>query len=162
MKGAKIDIKSGSLFPWQFQFLGAIVFVIGLALIFERTLLSILLLFASVFILSAYSGTEINKQENVYREYMSFFLIKSGKQVKFGGIDKIFINSSKITQRFHSAHTTQSSIFTSEEFNAYLKFDDGTKIHLVSKRNKKRLNKMLEKTSAFLHVPVVDNTVVAS
>jgi len=159
VSSVRIDIRSGPLFPWQFLFLGAIVLIIGIGLIVERTLLSVLLILASLFILSGYSGIEFNKTENVYREYVSFFLIKSGKWLKLGRMEKIFINSSVVSQRINSAHTARSSIFTSEEFNAYLKFEDGKKTHLVSKRKKKKLLKVLEKVSAFLLVPVVDNTV---
>lgn len=154
----KIDIKIGFLFPRHFLFLAGIVLIIGLGLITERTSLSIFLMITSVFVLSAYSGTEIDKAENTYREYNSFFLIKSGKKVKYSGIEKIYITSSKVTQQVYS-RSSQSAFFTNTKFNGYLKLDQGKKIYLLNKRKKENLVRSLKKISAFLNVPIEDNTV---
>ncbi len=156
MNTDKIDIKFSRLFPWHFLFLALVVFIIGVAIVAEKTILSICLMIASVFILTAYSGTEINTADKTYTEYNSFFLfIKSGKRMKYGGIEKLFINRSKVTQRMYS-RTNQSSIFSHNEYNGYVKFDDGIKIQLLNKRRKKDLVAAIRKISAFIHVEVED------
>lgn len=156
-----IDIKFGTLFPWPFQLLAGILLLIGLSIILEKPILSVLLILGSGFVLSGYAGTDVDKTKNLYREYNSFFLIKYGKKIKYTGIEKIFINRSKVKQQLYTAHTSHSSIFTNTEFNAYLKFENGTKIHLLTKRKKENLKRDLKKISAFLEIPVEDNTIEA-
>lgn len=154
----RIDVKFGLLFPWHFLFLAGVVLIISISLLADRTIPAICLMTVCVFMLSAYSGTEINKADRVYREYMAFFFIKKGKHVKYDSIERIFINRTTTSQRVHTAHTNHSSQFKNVEFNAFIKFDDGTKIHLLTKRNKQKLLVALEKISATLQVPVVDTT----
>lgn len=157
MNTDKIDIKFSRLFPWHFIFLAVVVFIIGIALILEKTILSVCLMIASVFILTAYSGTEINIADKTYKEYNSFFLfIKSGKRMKYSGIEKLFINRSKVTQRMYS-RTSHSSTFWNTEYNGYVKFDDGIKIQLLNKRRKKDVVAAIRKISAFIHVEVEDH-----
>src|SRR5688500_18162288 len=109
---ATIDIKSGSLFPWHFMLIAAIVLLAELSLITERTLWSLILIALSGFILSGYSGTEIDVDRHYLREYRSFFFVKSGKRMRFNSIEKIYINKSKTTQKVHTAHTNHSSVFS--------------------------------------------------
>jgi hypothetical protein len=87
---------------------------------------------------------------------MSFFFIKSGKEIKYNGIEKIFINSTKVKQQMHTAHTNHSSIFTNLEFNGYLKLDNGEKLHLLTKRKKEKLLHELKKIALFLDVQIDD------
>jgi hypothetical protein len=154
----KIDIRFGLLFPWQFLFLAGIVLIISISLLADRTIPAICLMAVCVFVLSAYSGTEINKAEKLYREYTAFFFIKKGKYIKYDSIEKIFVNRTTSSQRVHTAHTNHSSQFKNVEFNAFIKFEDGTKIHLLTKRNKQKLLPALERISSMLQVPVVDTT----
>ena len=152
-----IDIKFGSIFPWPFQFLAGILLIMGLAILLDKTILSVIMILGSGFVLSGYVGTEIDKGEKEYREYNAFFFIKNGKKIKYTGIEKIFINTSKMKQRLYTAHTNHSSIFTNTEFNGFVKFDDGTKIQLLSNRKKEKLVSELKKISEFLNVQVEDN-----
>jgi hypothetical protein len=154
----KIDIKYGSLFPWPFLFIGGIVLIIGLALLFENTLASIVLISVGGFILSGSEGTEIDKAAKRYKEYNSFFFIKSGENVAYSGIEKIFINTSKSKQRMYTAHTMHGSVYENVDYNGFLKFNDGTKIHVLRKRRKEDLLKALEKIASFLDVQIEDNT----
>lgn len=154
----KIDIAYGRLFPWPFLFIGGIVFVIGLALLFQNTLASIVLISVGGFILSGSEGTEIDKVAKCYREYNAFFFVKSGKNVAYSGIEKIFINTSKSKQKMYTAHTMHGSVYENVDFNGFLKFNDGTKIQLLRKRRKADLLKALESVATFLEVPLEDNT----
>lgn len=155
----KIDIRSGSLFPWHFQLIAALIMIAGVMLIIEKPMLGSVLAVAAGFILSAASGTEIDKAKNRYREYNSFyFILKSGKWKKFNGAEKVFINSAKKSTQMYTAHTNHSSVFTDQEFNGYLKLNDGTKIHLLTSRKKEKLVATLNKATSFLNIPLQDNT----
>ena len=159
--GKKIDIRYGSLFPWPFQILAGIILLIGISLIVERTIASIVLIFVCGSVLSASEGTEIDVDGKYYLEYTSFlFFIKSGSKEKFLDMEKIFINTSKTKQQFYTAHTTKSSIFENIEFNAFLKFSDGRKVHLLQKRKKEALLAQVNKVAMKLGVPIEDHTVV--
>jgi hypothetical protein len=160
MKKTKIDIQTGILFPWHFQLIAVIVLAAGLVAIIEKPILSVILLTGSLFILTGRSGVIINRSENVYQEYMSFFFIKNGKKIRYTGVEKIFINTSKVSHRMYTAHTSHSSIFSQVEFNAYLKLDNGVKVHLASSRKKEKLLRELTKISSFLNAPLEDNTAV--
>ena len=153
-----MDIKYGRLFPWPFLFMGGIVLVIGLTLLVENTLVSIILIAVGGFILSGSEGTEIDKTAKHYREYNAFFFIKSGRNVPYSGVEKIFINTSKSKQKMYTAHTTHGSVYENVDFNGFLKFNDGTKIQLLRKRRKADLLKALENIATFLDVPLEDNT----
>lgn len=154
----KIDIKYGSLFPWPFQLIAVLVFIAAVSLVMEKPALSILFMIAGVFIISGYEGTEIDIAAKSYKEYKSFFLVKTGNSVKYSAIEKIFVNTSKTRQQLYTVHTNKSSIYENIEFNGFLKFDNGEKIQLLTRRKKKELIKALEKISALLQVPLEDNT----
>ena len=160
MAGSKpvVDIKSGALFPFPFLVLGAVVLVAGVAVVTTQFLLSIFLMLTAGIILTAHEGTEIDPSKNTYREYQSYLFIKKGKVTEYDQIEKIFVNATKVSQRMYTAHTSNSSTFSNVEYNAYLKFTDGVKIFLLSKKNKARLLARLEKVARALNIPVTDST----
>lgn len=158
IKQNTIDVNFGRLFPWQFQLIGGIILFVAVTLIGQRPGVSIFLIVLGLFILSASEGTEINKDKKLIREYKSFFFLKTGQWSPYDGIEKIFINSLRVTQQMHTAHTNKSSIFTDYEYNGYLKFEDGTKIQLLRKKNKASLLQLLKGISTFLQVPLEDHT----
>lgn len=153
-----IDINFGRQFPWQFQFVGGILLFVAVLQVSDRVGLSIFLLVFSVFIFSASEGTEINREKKIFREYKSFFFLKTGSWSSYDRIEKIFVNSFKSSQQMFTAHTTKSSIFTNDEFNGFLKFDDGEKIQLLRKKDKASLLQSLKNISTFLEVPLEDIT----
>lgn len=162
MTETKIDIRSGSLFPWHFQFVAGLILLVGIFLLPHKPVMGLLVMLASGYILSAASGTEIDKAGNRYREYTSFyFLLKSGRWKAFPGVEKIFINSAKNNTRLYTAHTVHSSTFMNQQYNGYLKLNDGTKIFLLSGRNKEKLTATLIRAASFLKIKLQDNTELA-
>ena len=158
----KIDIRFGSLFPWPFQLIAALVLLVALFLLVEKTIVSVGLILICGLVLSAYEGTEIDKGDKNYRDYKSFLFLKSGSKVPFTGMEKIFVSTSKTSQRLHTAHTNKHSIYENIEYNGFLKFSDGTKIQLLRKRKKEDLINALRNIATFLDVPLEDNTAAAS
>jgi hypothetical protein len=113
---------------------------------------------AGGFVITASSGTQIDKNRKTYREYTSYYFIKRGKRKPYEAAEKLFINSSKTSSRMYAAHSTQSSVFVNQEYDGYLKLNDGTKLYLLSKKNKEKLATELNRIANFLNVPVLDNT----
>jgi len=154
-----IDVRYGNLFPWPFHLISGIVLIVAASLIIERTAVAIAFMIVSGFVLTASEGTEIDLSRKTFLEYKSFFFIKSGTSESFSAIEKIFINTSKSRQQMYTAHTTKSSIYENIEYNAFLKFDDGTKVHLLKKRKKDDIIKRINTIAAKLGVPVEDHTI---
>ncbi len=153
-----LDLKGEKLFPFQFQILGLVLIVAGIGLIIIHILLSITLVLIGVTVLTAYAGVEVDRSKGTYREYNSFLFIKNGKYKRYEGIEKIFINSQKVSQKIYTPHTLSSSTFNNMEYNAYLKFDDGTKIYLTCDKNKNTLMDKLKKPAELLKAVIIDNT----
>jgi len=159
MNTGMIDIKNGSLFPWHFQ-LFAVVLVIGSIVLFSTNiLLALILLSIGILILTGYSGVLINKPEKMYKEYNSFLFIKTGKNINFEAVERLFVNENSISQKTYTAHTLNSSTFKNAIYDGYIKFGDGTKVHLMSKKDKILLMTKLKEIADFLGVAVYDNTV---
>lgn len=93
----------------------------------------------------------------MYREYNSFFFLKFGDWTNFDEVEKIFINSKNVTQKIYTMITTGITT-RNVEYNAFMKFGNGTKIYLMGKENKESLLKKLTKISDFLQIEVIDYT----
>lgn len=139
----KIIIPTGFLFPWHFLFMALVVFVVGITLIFARPVIGLLLVMIGLTILTGNSGVEVDKVGKMYREYWSFFGIKSGQWKRFHAIDKIFINRTRVTRTMYAPVSNHSASFSNHHYNAFLKFEDGRKLHLFSRSNKNRLLRKL-------------------
>ncbi|HYG01634.1 MAG TPA: hypothetical protein VD927_04270 [Chryseosolibacter sp.] len=154
-----VDIPTGALFQFHFHFMAIIVMVVAFAVIKVYFLVSLILLTVGGFILSGRSGIQVDMNNNLYREYLSFFFIKWGKFSPFNNIEKIFINSSKVTRTMYGPMSNRSASFTNRKYNAFLKFDDGTKLLLMSKGNKDKLLRNVKVINARLKTIIDDQTV---
>lgn len=150
-----IDIKAESL-PWYFKLVGVLLIILALALMTNVWWLSIILGLIGLVILTTHSGTEIDPAMKTFREYHSILFFRYGEKEKYEGVENIFINASKVSQTVHPAHTLDSATFNHMEFNAYLKFSDGKKIFLMSKKSKTELMNKLKSVTEALKVEVVD------
>ena len=157
-KPDKLDIKNGFLFPWYFHFLAFIMVGVAIPLFTDRTILAIILLLLGVLIISAHSGVEIDGAKKVYKEYMSLLMIKRGKEIKYETVERLYINKSRSRHQMYTSHTGHSSTFVTESYDAYIRFENGAKVYLMSKRNKEKLKTRLQKVSFLFDRPVDDNT----
>jgi hypothetical protein len=157
MKEKVLDIKAES-FPWQAKLIGALLLMMAIGTLANYWWLSIILVVGAAFLFTGHSGTEIDGANKTFREYNSYLFVKIGDSKKYNGIDRIFINGSKVSQRMYTAHTTSSNTFTHLVYDAYLKFDNGEKIFLTGRKDKNKLIRVLEPVVKRLKVQVVDNT----
>lgn len=137
----------------------ALVFIlVGILSVIYNLLWSPILLLLGTFILTGFRGVDFNGQEKVYREYNSFLFVKFGKWLKYNQAEKIFINAGSTSQKIYT-QVTDGITVKSKDYNAYLKFDNGSKIYLASKKDKNRLIKRLQKLSDFFRLDIQDNTI---
>jgi hypothetical protein len=151
-----IDIKFGSLFPWQFRFLAIAVIILAFAIIQDQLWVSIVLIVGSFFTLTSYEGTEINVRNKTFRSYTAFFFIKTGAFEKYAEVEKLFINRGSDSQKIYTAHTLQSATFKNTVYNAFLKFSNGEKVHLLRSKDRDALIKKLAPLETALKTEIVN------
>lgn len=152
----KVDIKGARLFPFPFLMLGAAFVLAGFGVLISYPIVSVILIVFGISIVTAFEGTEIYPGSHTYREYNSFLFFRTGGEKRFERIEKIFINSGRVTRRMYTAHTTSSSTFSNTEYNVYVKFSDGVKIFLFSGRSKNRVAQRAEAIARSLNTSLRD------
>lgn len=153
-----MDIRFGFLLPWPFRFIGLLLLFSGIVFLTKIIWLGVALLIVGAFIVSAYEGFEIDREERKYREYNAFFFVKTGKYEPYAEVDKLYINRSKESQRMYTAHTNQSATFSNEIFNGFIKLSNGEKILLSTRKDKDALVKKLLPLSEYVGTQISDNT----
>ncbi len=160
MNQKTIRIKAESL-PWHSKLFG-VMFLFGAVIVLTNDAywwLSIGFTLMGMVLLSWHSGTEIDPVSRTFREYNSCLFIRIGVKEKYNEVEKVFINASRVSQRMYTAHTSHSSSFQSTVYNAYLKFDDGRKIFLASRKDKAKLIEFVSPAVVALSSDLTDNTV---
>ena len=152
-----INIKAES-FPWQIKLIGILFLIVAISVLANFWWLSLILAVLSLLILTGHSGTEINVSDKTFREYNSYLSIRRGDRLKYDEIERIFINSAKVSQKMYTAHTLNSSTFHSVVYNAYLKLD-GRKIFLTGRKDKAQLIRILKPVASALRTEITDNTI---
>lgn len=156
MKGIdKIDVKAES-FPWQAKLVGALFLVGGIAMVSTVWWLASVLIVCALLLLTGHSGTVFDRTKKTYREYNSYLFFRRGEDVAYNRVEKIFINSERLSQKVYTPHTLDSMTFHSVVYNAYLKFDNGRKIYLTTGRKKSALIGRLRPVAEFLQTTVHD------
>jgi len=143
-ENSRISIRSGPIFPYQFQYFAILLIIFSFLLITVKPYLSILPLLPGLIILSSFYGLEIHPGKGEYRNFKSFLFIKTGSWIAYEGIENIFINSSHQTQKIYT-RITEGPIIRKKYYNAYLKFRNGDKAFLISKKNKISLIKKISR-----------------
>ena len=111
-----------------------------------------------IFILTAYRGIEFDGSSRVFREYNSFLLfMKFGKWEKYKDVEKIYVNSSNVSQKIYTM-ITHGMTAKNVEYSAYMKIHDSTKLFLASNRNKKMLFRKMAALADFFQLEIIDNT----
>lgn len=154
----QLDFKSGKLFPFPFQVVAVLFIIAAVAFFATYAFVSLVLLLLSALILTAHAGVEFNLSGRTYREYNSFLFIKSGKILPYPGVEKVFINAGRVSQRMYTAHTTTSAVFSNTEYRGYVKLLNGSKIFLTSSKNKEKLVNRLTPLLDYLQTELVDHS----
>jgi hypothetical protein len=151
-----IDIKFGSLLPWQFRVAAIGAIVVAFAILQNYWWVSLLIIAASFFVLASHEGTEFNIANKTFRSYTSFFFIKTGEFEKYSDVEKIFINSGTQSQKIYTAHTSLSTTVKEKVYNAYIKFSTGEKVHLLTSKSKEDVIKKLTPVTQAFNVEILE------
>ena len=107
--------------------------------------------------LTGYSGCEFDLTNSSYREYNSFFRIRFGKWKDIPGVEKIYVNKIKSSQKMYS-RANVSSVLREHIYKCFIKFSDGQKLLLTQKRNKEDVMKEVQLIAKSYGLEVIDNS----
>ena len=151
-----MDIKYGALFPWHVRLVAVFTIIIALAVIINYWWISLLIFIGSFFVIVSHEGTEVDPINKTFRSYTSFLFFKTGDSENYSHVEKLFINSGKQSQKMYSAHTSLSTTVSEKVFNAYIKFSNGEKVHLLTSKMKEDVIKKLTPLSHALKVEIIE------
>ena len=160
-----IDVKQEAYLPITFRIAGFIVLAFGLKILFEHlsflfngTLFNLLandflfllkllagpsLTILGLIMLTAHYRLQIDPSQKTYCIYVWLLGLKSGKDLKFNYISKIYINQVTEKGMFTSRGGIQHDI-RDKMYKAFLKLDNGEKIHLDTSKTEDQLNSKIE------------------
>ena len=158
-----IDIKQEYFFPPMFRIFGGVLCLLGpLVLITQPHTLGYYVL-TVVFLLTGLTmvflryGLSIDVANTNYRIYRKLFWQQFGNKTPFRFIEKFFINEVRDT----IVMTTRAGIthnITKSAFKAYMKLDDGSKVHVDTDQDKEKLKERVENYIALSHTILKSKT----
>jgi hypothetical protein len=151
-----IEFDAGKLLPFHFILAGTILLFFGVVALLYSPFAGILFGLLGLLILTAKRGVDIDFAKKIYREYHSFYWIKTGKWSPFNSVVKLYINPVKMSQRM--SNLASSSTIHSNEYKAYLKFNNEDKVYLLSGKKIKVLEEKLTPLAASLGLSITDNS----
>lgn len=157
MDTSKIIIRSGNLFPFQFQYFAILLSIFSLLLLISYPFFSPLPLILALIIFTGSYGLEIMPDKKEYRTYNSLFFVKKGKWRTYNSVEKIFITTSSETQKVYT-RVTEGPTIRKKYFNAFIKFEDGDKVFLISHKSKAAVIKKLHRLSDRIGQEITDHS----
>jgi len=144
-------------FPRGIRFSTPLTFVIGIYLAATNFVFwGVLLLLLSVVILTTNYVTEINIEEKIYKDYLSFLGLRLQSESKrFKNVDRIVISKGNYSQKINTR--VQSRQLDWSDYTATLLLDDDS-LDLLTRNDKKELIRGLKEFADFLKVRVEDRT----
>ncbi len=157
MDTSKVIFRSGGLFPFQFQYFAILLSIFSLLLLIRYPIFSPLPLIPALMIFTGSYGLEIIPEQKRYRAFNSILFIKKGQWKSYSAIEKIYITTSSRSQKIYT-RVTDGPTIQNKYYNAYMKFSEGNKEFLQSKKHKKALIKNLQILSDKFGMEIIDQT----
>ncbi len=145
-------------FPKGLKFITPVLFGGGAYLVFvEFPVWGVVLLLLGIIVLTTNYVTEIDLEEKVCHDYLSFLFFPIDKDSKkFNGFDRIIIAKGDYAQTVNTR--AQSRQFDWTDYTGTLIFDDGETLDLLTKTSKQELLVGLKGFADFLKVGVEDRS----
>jgi hypothetical protein len=153
-----LDVRFGSLLPGAFHFAAGIAILLAVSIASMHPWIALLFILGSIFVFTSFEGTEIDLNSRRFREYTSFFLMKTGEWISFEEIEKIYVNKNKMRQTITPSRTGFTTSITFSEFSAFVKFNEDEIVQLIKHKSKKKVMHRAKVWSDQLNVPLYDNT----
>ncbi len=151
-----IDFKTAPFFSWHVQVAAIGLLVIGVV-IFDKSMLGASIIFlACILIYTTHYRLHIDLDKKVYRDYLWIMGLKDGKLCNFHDLSYFFIKKNKVSQTMGLKAATTTVV--KEVYDAYLKFSDEEKIHVLTANHKENIVAKLHPISKTLQIDLVDYT----
>lgn len=150
-----LNFTTGRLFPLQFIFIGIVLIPSGVVLLSSNLMLGVSFMLFGTLTLTSFQGVEIDTAAKRYREYNSYYFIKTGSWKAYQQAEKLYINPVKTSQQLSSQASTSS--FKGRAFNAYIKFDNDEKFLLASDKAYEKVEAKVTELARFTSLPIIDN-----
>jgi hypothetical protein len=144
-----IDIKQEAYFPLQFKFFGALIAFGGLVLpniqnfhIFS-ILLGLVMLIVGLAMMTTRYGLKIDPDTRSYTIYTWLLGFRIGKPVPFQKIERFYINQSTESMQM-TTRGNQVFDIDKQVFKAFMKIDNGDKIHVDTDKSRDRLESRIQ------------------
>ncbi len=151
-----IDFKTSAFFSGRIIFVGILLAVFALFMVWKSLLAGLIIFIISVVIFTTHYRLRIDFAKKTYFDYVWFMGLKNGDHGKLDRIDYLFIKKSRVSQKMN--HIVISSTIQNEIYDGYLKFSDGEKLHLLTKESKNDLLEKLKVISGKLNTRIVDHS----
>jgi len=140
-----LDIKQEHYFPINFKVFGLalilgtlISLTIGDAFVVKLIFLAVFTLLTFIMFTTRY-GILIDVENATYMVYTWFLWKKKGKPIKINTIEKIYINEVLVAKKVYRYSSGIGKKFQDRIYKAFMKLDDGTKIHLDTDNSEEAL-----------------------
>ncbi|MEQ8546287.1 MAG: hypothetical protein RIC03_00160 [Cyclobacteriaceae bacterium] len=131
-----LDIKQEYYFTINFKAFGLILIfgtlmslAIGGAMVIKLILLAVFTLLTFIMFTTRY-GLLIDVENSSYMKYTWFLGQKKGQPVQMNKIEKIYINEVLVSKTVYRYSSGIGKKFQDRIYKAFMKLDDGTKVHL--------------------------------
>jgi hypothetical protein len=148
------DFKTENYFKGKSFLFGVILVFISFLLLLTNLLAGLIGFIISVVIFTTHYRLKIDTQNKTVYDYVWILGMKNGQTEKFNNIEYIFINKNLSTQTLYTR--VQSHAVTDEVYDAYLKFSENHKIHLLKSHSKAQLINSIGKIAKQLNIKVID------
>jgi len=153
-----INIKQEAYLPLSFRMGGYFLVILGLLRLVSTividfslmaALLGLVLILVGAILITAHYRLEINVSDRTYHDYVWLLSAKTGSVTSFSYVHKIYINQLKQKTGYHSRSGRR---FESSDviYKAFMKLDNGEKVHMDTDVNEEELDKRVKKIIAQL------------
>jgi hypothetical protein len=151
-----VDFKTTNYFQGTAMFFGGVLIFTSILLFASTIITSIILLLISIIIFTTHYRLKIDLDKKVFHEHVWILGIKNGDKENFETIEYLFIKKSSVSQTMRLK--VASSTIKKEVYDAYLRFSETQKVHLLTEDNKKNIVEKLGPIARNLNIMMIDYT----
>lgn len=141
-----LDVKQESYFPQNFKIFGVILvfgsimtLAIAPSISAVRVIVTLLIILLGVSMIFTRYGLKVDPNKKTFTIYTLLFGFKLGKPEPFNFIDKFYIN--QVTEQSLATTRTGAKFdLKNKLFKAYIRLDNGEKVHLDTDKSEEKLN----------------------
>ena len=149
------DFKTSGYFPFHVMIVGGVMTAIGISMLAGGIYIGgLVVLLIGLLIVTAHYRCRIDFDKKIYQDYVWVLGLRAGKKIPFDEIQYIFIKAGQESQTMglRAANTT----LRKSVYDAYLKFAENEKIHLVTRDSRDRLVRQMQPIAEKLQVDIID------